>query len=79
MKQHPTGGSSPGTWERRRPEAAWVRFLYHSTLKQHQNPMGACPSCMRLERSRHHGGSADSRQEQLQSWMRGIRMMAIRR
>jgi len=26
-KQNPTGGSSPGTWENRRPEAAWLRLL----------------------------------------------------
>ena len=27
VEQMPIGGSSPGTRESRRPEAAWVRFL----------------------------------------------------
>ena len=27
IEQNPIGGSSPGAWESRRPEDAWVRFL----------------------------------------------------
>ena len=27
VEQIPIGGSNPGTWESRWPEAAWVRFL----------------------------------------------------
>jgi hypothetical protein len=27
VEQMPIGGPSPGTWDSRRPSAAWVRFL----------------------------------------------------
>ena len=40
---------------------------------------GPAPSSHQKWVAPHYGGSAGSRQEQLQSWMRGIRMMALRR
>jgi hypothetical protein len=47
VEQIPSGGFNHWTWESRRPEAAWVRFLSHSTLKQHQeSSLRACHSCL---------------------------------
>jgi hypothetical protein len=64
VEQNPIGGSSPGTWESRRPNAAWcaVPVTQHPQTAS-EFSLRACHSCMRLKQA-HMGvwitGSAPS-------------------
>ena len=55
-------------------ERPWIGVFLQDDLGNAKcpTPLNATdqPQCLHQVSSRHHGGGADSRQEQLQSWMR---------